>query len=294
MTHRTAALRKYFPVVMMVFLILVFEQVLAGQQDAKQSMDNKPLWEVGVGGFWGWLPDYPAASEYTARSIAVPYLVYRGEYWRVGDEDDRGAVSRRLLKNDRFELDLTFSAAFPVDSGDNDARDGMPDLDYLFGIGPQLIFKLINEPGRRKLNLNLQTRAVYSTDFSSLKHQGYVFNPKLNYTQEHITDLDLEVSARLGPIFATEKMMDYFYQVGPEFATFERPAYNAKAGYLGSYLTLGVTKRFNSRFRLFVGTQIGIHNSAANTDSPLFEDELNLSIFSAFSWTFIHSDQPAR
>ena len=257
-------------------------------------MEQKPLWEVGVGGFWGRLPDYPASSETTARSIAIPYLVYRGEYWRVGDDDERGAISRRFLKSDRFELDLTFSGSFPVDSGDNRAREGMPDLDYLFGIGPQLIFKLIDEPGRRELNLNLQARAVYSTDFSSLDHRGYLFNPKLSYTQEHVTGLDLEVSTRVGPVFATEKMLDYFYEVTPEFATLERPAYDAEAGYLGSYLSLGVTKRLSKRLRLFVGTQIGMHHGASNRDSPLFEDELNLSVFSAFSWTFFHSERSAR
>ena len=294
MTDSTAASGKRLPIVALAMLGLACGQALASQQDAELFSEQKPLWEVGVGGFWGSLPDYPASGETTSRSIAFPYLVYRGEYWRVGDDDERGAISRRFLRGDRFELDLTFSAAFPVDSEDNRAREGMPDLDYLVGVGPQLIIKLINEPGRRELNLNLQVRSIYSTDLSSINHRGYVFNPKLGYSQEHVTDLDLEVFTRVGPIFATEEMMDYFYEVSPEFATLERPAYDAKAGYLGTYLTLGATKRFNSRFRLFVGTQIGLHNGAANSDSPLFEEDLNLSFFSAFSWTFFHSDQPAR
>ena len=294
MPSRTSQLFRCLSFQILVCVVLCYGQAFAGDQDSSLKIDEDPLWEVGVGGFMGWLPDYPAAGENTRRSIVIPYLVYRGEYWRVGDDDERGAISRRFIRDDRFELDLTFSAAFPVDSEDNEAREGMPDLDYLFGIGPQMIFKLINEPGDRKLNLNLQARAIYSTDLSSIKHRGYVFNPKLNYTQEHVTDLDLEVYTRVGPVFATEKTMDYFYEVAPEFATLDRPAYNAETGYLGTYLTLGATKRFNSRFRLFVGAQVGIHQGASNRDSPLFEDELNLSIFSAFSWTFYHSDQPAR
>ena len=194
---------------------------------------------------------------------------------------------------DKYEFDFSLSAAFPVDSGNNNARRDMPDLDFLFGIGPQLIFKLINEPDRR-LNFNLQARAVYSTDFSSIDSRGYVFNPKLNYAREHVSDLDLKVFSSMGPIFASEKLMDYFYQVDPEFVTPARPAYDADAGYLGSNITLGVSKRFNKRFRLMLGTRLGIHTGASNDDSPLFRDELNVSVFSAFIWSIFQSEELVR
>jgi hypothetical protein len=224
----------------------------------------------------------------------VPVPIYRGDILRVGGEENRGAVSGRFIKNDRFEFDVSLSGAFPVDSESNNARRDMPDLDYLFGVGPQLRFKLINEPGRRKLNFNVQARAVYSTDFSSIDSRGYVFNPKLNYARQHVSDLDLKVFTSVGPIFATEKLMDYFYQVDPEFVTPTRPAYDADAGYLGSNMTLGVSKRFNKRFRLMLGTRLGIHTGATNDDSPLFKDELNVSVFSAFIWSIYQSEELAR
>lgn len=267
---------------------------LADSEEKKPSNDVKPLWEVGVGAFAGWLPDYPAAGESTVRALAVPYVVYRGDFWRVGGEENRGAVSGRFLKNDKFEFDVTLSAAFPVDSGDNDARRDMPDLDFLFGIGPQLIFKLINEPGKRRLNFNLQARAVYSTDFSSISHQGYVFNPKLSYSRERVTDLKLNLFTSAGPVLATEDLMDYFYEVAPEFATPTRRAYDADAGYLGSNITLGISKRFNKKFRAVLGTRLGIHYGASNDDSPLFEDNLNLGAFFAFAWSLAQSERPAR
>jgi len=277
-----------------VFILCVFEQSFADNKEEKTADDAKPLWELGVGAFSGWLPDYPAAGQNTVRTIAVPVPIYRGDILRVGGEENRGAVSGRFINKDRYEFDVSLSGAFPVDSGSNNARRDMPDLDFLFGIGPQLRFKLINEPGARKLNFNLQARAVYSTDFSSIDHRGYVFNPKLNYTREHVTGLDLKVFTSMGPIFATEKLMDYFYQVDPEFVTSTRPAYDADAGYLGSNMTLGVSKRFNSRFRLMLGTRLGIHSGATNDDSPLFKDELNVSVFSAFIWSFYQSEELAR
>ena len=278
----------------LVFILCVFEQSFADSKEEKTADDAKPLWELGVGAFSGWLPDYPAAGQNTVRTIAVPVPIYRGDILRVGGEENRGAVSGRFINKDRYEFDVSLSGAFPVDSGSNNARRDMPDLDFLFGIGPQLRFKLINEPGARKLNFNLQARAVYSTDFSSIDHRGYVFNPKLNYTREHVTGLDLKVFTSMGPIFATEKLMDYFYQVDPEFVTSTRPAYDADAGYLGSNMTLGVSKRFNSRFRLMLGTRLGIHSGATNDDSPLFKDELNVSVFSAFIWSFYQSEELAR
>ena len=277
-----------------MFILCVFEQSFADSKKEKAADDAKPLWELGVGAFSGWLPDYPAAGQNTVRTIAVPVPIYRGDILRVGGEENRGAVSGRFINKDRYEFDVSLSGAFPVDSGSNNARRDMPDLDFLFGIGPQLIFKLINEPGARKLNFNLQARAVYSTDFSSIDHRGYVFNPKLNYIREHVTGLDLKVFTSMGPIFATEKLMDYFYQVDPEFVTSTRPAYDADAGYLGSNMTLGVSKRFNSRFRLMLGTRLGIHSGATNDDSPLFKDELNVSVFSAFIWSFYQSEELAR
>jgi len=283
----------YRTVFLLAFIVSGFEPAFAESEEVGPLNHVRPLWEVGAGGFVGWVPDYPAAGQNTVRALAVPYVVYRGDILRVGGEENRGAVSGRFLNTEKYEFDISLSAAFPVDSGSNNARRDMPDLDFLFGIGPQLIFKLINEPDE-KLNFNLQARAVYSTDFSSIDGRGYVFNPKLSYTRENVTDLNLKVSTRVGPIFATEKLMDYFYTVDPEFVTPSRPVYDADAGYLGTNLSLSLSKRFNSRFRLIFGTRLGIHNGATNDDSPLFKDKLNVGVFSAFAWSFAQSREPAR
>ena len=277
----------------LVLLLLVCGQALADEKEEQPSISDKPLWEVGIGGFTGYLPHYPASEQNSMRYFAAPVPIYRGKILRVGEEN-RGAVSGRFINKKRYEFDVTLSAAFPVDSGSNDAREGMPDLDYLFGIGPQLIFKLIDEPDHRSLNLNLQARAVFSTDFSSINSQGYVFNPKLRYSHENLTGLDLKISTSAGPVFATEDLMDYFYEVKPEFVKPGRPAYDADAGYLGSNLTFAVSKRFNKRFRLWVGTRLGIYNRATNDDSPLFKDEVNTSFFMAFFWSIFQSEEPAR
>ena len=274
-----------------LYTLFCFEPTFAEEKSKAVKTEKKPLWELGVGAFSGWLPDYPASDEYNIRSLGLPYVIYRGDILRIGGEDNRGAISGRFVKNERYEFDVSLSASFPVDSDNNDARRGMPDLDFLFEVGPQLIFKLINEPNRRKLNLNMQLRAAFSTDLSEIDSRGFVFNPKLTYRHENLTDWNINTLVNLGPIFATERLMDYFYEVKPRFATFERPAYDADAGYLGSYMTLGASKRFNKRFRFFVGTRFGIHNGSINKSSPLFKDKINPSIFAAFAWSFFQSER---
>ena len=281
-------------VFLLAIIFLGFEPAYCESEDGIVLNGVRPLWEAGVGGFAGSLPDYPAAGQNTFHALALPYLVYRGEFLRVGGEENRGAVSGRFINNERFELDVSLSAAFPVDSSNNSARRNMPDLDFLFGIGPQLIIKLVNDPGHRKLDFNLQLRSIYSTDFSSINHRGYVFNPKLNYTHEHLTGMDLKLFTSIGPIFATEKLMDYFYKVDNEYVTPSRRAYDADAGYLGTNLTLGVSKRFDKQLRLILGTRLGIHYGATNDDSPLFREKLNLGVFAAFAWSFKQSELPAR
>jgi outer membrane protein len=159
------------------------------------------------------LPNYPAAEENTVRVFAAPVPIYRRKILRLGGEENRGAVSGRFINRERFQFDVSLSAAFPVDSGDNDARRDMPDLDFLFGIVPRLKLRLINEPDHTKLDLNLPPRAVYSTDFLSVDSQGYVFDPTLSYTRENSTDLELKVFASAESVFATEDLMDYFYEV---------------------------------------------------------------------------------
>jgi outer membrane scaffolding protein for murein synthesis (MipA/OmpV family) len=262
-------------------------------EDNTAGSDNnnitRPLWEIGFGAGGGWIPDYPASGQNHFNGLGFPFVVYRGDFLRVGDR--RGPVRGRFLNTDRYEFDVSLQAAFPVDSEDNDARRGMPDLDWLLGIGPQLKLKLFNNPGKNRLNLNFPFRAIFSTDLSSFVNRGYVFNPRLTYRHENITDRKLRLFVSAGPVFTTAKLMDYFYTVQPEFATSTRPAFDAKGGYLGSELTLGLTTRHTKKFRLFLGTRLGLYKGATNESSPLFRDELTIGVFTGFIWSLWQSDR---
>jgi len=263
----------------------------AEDETAKSGNNNitRPLWELGFGAGGGWEPDYPASERSHFNGIGFPFVVYRGDFLRVGDR--RGAVRGRFLNTDRYEFDISLQASFPVNSENNEARRGMPDLDWLIGIGPQLKLKLFNNPGKNRLNLNFPVRAIYSTDLSSVVNRGYVFNPRLTYRHENLTDRKLRLFVSAGSVFATNRLMDYYYAVPPEFATPTRPAIDAKGGYLGSEFSIRLATSHKKKFRLFLGTRVGLYKGAANKESPLFRSELNVGVFGGFIWSLWQSER---
>jgi len=246
----------------------------------------KPLWELCVGAGGTYSPDYPAADKNSLHGLALPYVIYRGDHLRLGGDSIAKGV---FVDNDYTELNVSLAASFNANSNDNDARRGMPDLDYLGEIGPQLKIKL-GELYGGKTELQLPVRAVFSTDFGRVDYRGYLFNPRFYYERQNIFNSSIDVHSSIGPSFATKKLQEYFYRVEPRFATATRPAYEADGGYLGSKITLGLSYGITDRVRVYVGGQVGYYGGAANEDSPLFRQKVNSSIHVAFTWSIFQRD----
>lgn len=245
-----------------------------------------PLWEAGMVGFATWNADYPASDENHVNALGLPFVIYRGDILRLGD----GSLARgRFIKTDRIEFDVSFNGSFPVDSDDNDARKGMPDLDYLGGIGPQLTITLL--PGKPEIHLALPVRAVFSSDLSDIEFRGIVINPKLMLQHQNIFDTGTRLNLNAGPVFATTELMAYFYGVEPQFVRPDRPAFDAGGGYLGTELNLGISKLFTDRLRGFAGGKLGHYGGSANEDSPLHRRNTNFSFWLGLSWAFYQSDR---
>ena len=149
-----------------------------GERPRARGLREKPVWEIGVVGGGGWLPDYPAADENHVQGIALPFAIYRGDFLRVGD----GGGPRGLFVDIPWlELNVGLDASFPVDSSDNDAREGMDDLDYLLEAGPKLIVKLRYDDPANDLDLSLAARGVISTDFANVRYEGITLSPAVTY-----------------------------------------------------------------------------------------------------------------
>ena len=256
-----------------------------------KDADTLPLWEVGIGagGLIG--PAYPASGETTTFGLALPYFVYRGDIIRFGD----GEIAKIIaLENERLEIGFSFDGSIPADSDDVDIRQGMPDLDYLFEIGPQLRYKVLEtdfqDQGQGQLNMALQARAVFSTDFSNVNSRGYVLEPNISYKHQGFFGEDTKITASIGAMFGTERLQDYFYEVDPQYARAGRPAFDADGGYIGTDINLSISKNITDRVRGFVGANANFHQGAENDSSPLFQEDVTFGIGAGFVWSLYQSE----
>jgi outer membrane scaffolding protein for murein synthesis (MipA/OmpV family) len=265
-------------VVFAVFVFFLPSAILAEEQ--------KPVWEIGFGVGAIYIPDYRGANEGRVYALPYPYFIYRGDIIKV----DRQTISGKIFKTDRVLLDVSFYGSVPVDSDKNDARAGMEDLDPSFEIGPALditIWK--NHENKFALKVNLPVRAVFSTDFESVTYEGWIISPRLNLEKGDVipgTGLNLGVS--VGPIFADNGYHDYFYRVKPVYATPWRPAYNAKSGYSGTTLTVGLNKAYK-RLRLNAFVSADYLRGSVIEDSPLVKRETSLMGGVSIAWVFFQS-----
>ncbi|MEX0618342.1 MAG: MipA/OmpV family protein [Pseudohongiellaceae bacterium] len=264
------------------------EAKVAGSEVA----EAEPLWELGVGAGALYGPDYPASSEHHLRGLALPYVVYRGDMFRIGDGQTARAIA---YESDRLEFDLSFLAAFDADSEHNELRGGMPDIDYLFQIGPQLTIKLADfrfeDESHSRLSLALQARAVFSSDLTRIDQRGYVFEPMLRYRHYDWLTPNLDVTVSLRPTWGSEHLHGYFFDVDSEYVTPERVAFSADSGYFGTGLNVYASYQLTEKSSVFFGLQTSFHHGAANTNSPLFEDQFTVGFGGGFIWSLFASER---
>lgn len=249
---------------------------------------EKPLWELGVGGGFLMMPDYRGSDKTRAYLLPFPYAVYRGGIFRL--EDKR--IAARIFATDRVTLDASGYGAVPVKSSDNGARVGMPDLDPTFEFGPALRIKLLDsKENKYLLSVALPLRAVCSTDFRSVRYEGFVFAPRLNFEKGDVipkTGLYLGVST--GPMFADRGYHKYFYDVEPVYAAVTRPAYAAGGGYSGSTLTVGLGKNYKQLiFNTFVSADF--LQGTVFEDSPLVKTKTSWMGGFSVTWVFLKSEK---
>ncbi len=251
---------------------------------------ERPLLELGVLAVGGTFPDYPAADQNHWQGAPLPYLVYRGDILRSDESGIRG----ELLRGDRIQLDVSLGGSLPVDSSDNDAREDMPDLDLMGEIGPNLRVILAREPEVQRLDLDIGLRAAFTTDFSAIDHRGFVLAPELSFKRVDLGLADSRLRLGIGPVFASGRYMDYFYEVEPRYARPGRPAYDADAGYLGTRLQGSYRISLSQRLSVTAGGRAEGFWGATNDDSPLFRRNVNLAALLGVAYSFYQSDTRAR
>jgi MipA family protein len=246
---------------------LVLVLVLGATPPGRAHASEQPLWEFGLGVGAVVFNDYRGASAMHAYPLPVPYFTYRGPILRA----DRDGLHGRFLNQRYVEFDLSANATAPVFSRNSAPRNGMPNLDSTVELGPSLIGHLWRADDERlRLDLRAPVRNAI-TLASPPRSIGWVFAPNLSLDyrpQGRAAGWNLGVLS--GPLYAQRRYHEYFYGVAPQYATAERPAYQAPGGYAGTQLLLALSRRYPN---YWIGAYVR-HDwlqAAVFSDSPLVQ-----------------------
>ncbi len=243
--------------------------------------EARAIWSLGLGGGGGVVPHYPAADQVSMRALVIPTFSYRGRILRADDEGTRARFLQRLLPvgswaTGTWEVDLSGSGAFPVGANENVTRRGMPPLEWIAELGPRVSYRLRLFNGRDRLRFSLPVRGVFSADpergVGRAAARGWATEPSIQWERRRsavwkwILEYSLDVY--------DAGVAGYYYTVAPQFATAERPAYEARGGYSGSNLSLAFIHTLPKANLFFAVSQSWFKNSA-NELSPLFRSLTN-------------------
>ncbi|MDH5599989.1 MAG: MipA/OmpV family protein [Gammaproteobacteria bacterium] len=251
-------------------------------ESARQS---KPMWELGVGVGGISIPHYRGSDQYANYVVPIPYFRYSGKRLQFDKEGGRFY----FYNSENIKLDISTAFALPVDSDDNRARTGMANLSMVVELGPRIQFSLYQSEDKNiRLRFALPLRQAY--ELGQFESIGWVFSP---YLQLRYFNSGWETAVSTGPVWATEKYHDYFYQVTPQYVTANRTQYDAQAGYSGSRVTLSISKRFDDIFFGLFARYDDLHG-ATYIDSPLVKQKDSFMIGIALSWVFKKSEKHSQ
>lgn len=227
--------------------------------------EDVPLWEVGAGVAGVSFPSYRGSDQSTILWVPVPYFTYHGDFLK----SDRHGTRASLLDTDALDLTISMALSPPASSDAVTARTGMPDLAATFEIGPQADITVWRSANRsRVLKLELPLRSAVTLE-NSVQDIGWVFHPKLNLDITDVPGLPgWNLGMQLGPLFGDQRQNAYLYSVAPQYATANRLAYEARAGYAGMQYLASFSKRYQ---RFWIGGFVRYDNlgGAVFQDSPL-------------------------
>lgn len=261
-----------FKASLMAVLLLAASGIRADQE--------RPLWELGLGVAALSFPAYRGSDETHNFMIPVPLVTYHGDFFKA----DRHGIRGSFFNSEVVDLTVSLALSPPARSDGIQVRQGMPDLEGSFEVGPQIDLTFWRSANRaRFFKLLLPLRTAITVE-KSPQNIGWVFHPKLNVD---ITDLPnlpgWNLGLLAGPVIGNQRQNAYYYSVAPDYARPDRPAYEATGGYAGMQYTVGFSKRFP---KFWVGTFLRYDNlsGASFADSPLLKQKDYFAAGVALTW----------
>jgi outer membrane scaffolding protein for murein synthesis (MipA/OmpV family) len=248
---------------------------------------KEPLWEVGLGGGGTYTPDYPGASQNHVWAIPFPWGIYRGDLLH---SDRHGNTRARFFHRAGWEFNASASGGLPASSSQNQARSGMPNLEWMAEVGPRLTVDLISYSSGSLLRFGLPVRAAFSTNGQHLRDRGFTVAPELLYDDPNAFGTRFDGFVLVTWNWLDRRFSDYFYSVDASEVADGRPVYRARGGYLQTDVNFGLMAPIHSRqVRLYAFTTLATLSGSANDHSPLFRSSFNASVSAVLIWTFAES-----
>lgn len=226
------------------------------------SHAKESLFELGIGVGSLVYPNYMGSKSTQSYTLPYPYMRYKSDYFNI----DKDGISGKIFDIKDLKLDLSLGGSLPASSENSKVREGMPDLHFIFEIGPKIIYTIFSH-GKASLFFELPIRAAFSTDLHSIAAQGLISTPEFKYELNYGI---MEFTIRSGVMYADAQYHSYFYEVAKEYETPTRRTYSALGGYSALKNRLGITFRKDNWWG---GGYISHYqlDGAIYEDSPLVE-----------------------
>lgn len=259
------------------FLLKIFNLPLNATES--ERVLGEVFSEVGAGFSMLDIPHYVGSEQSEIYALPFPYFYYQSDNVSL----NREGLKRHLIDSSRWNVDFSLSGSPPLKSKDNQARQNMPDLDWVGLAGPVFNYRLYQND-KHLLQLTLSTRLGLATDFSQFNPVGWETDLGLLWnTRISEAGVVWKIMASADLNYASQQYNDCYYSVDKIYTTNTRAEYQAKEGFGGYKLTFGINRREG---RFWMGAFVRYRNlsGASFIDSPLITTKQNYYTGIAFAW----------
>lgn len=248
--------------------------------DTEASAPKEGKWTFGIGIVGLSMPHYAGSDQTRGLLLPFPYINYKSEKVTI----DRNGIKRKLWDSENFDLVFSGGGSIRVNSDDNKAREGMPDLGWAGSVGPALNWYLSQD---KSLYMQTAIRKAFVID-DGIDGLGWQGETSLNWASQKTKFSSYGQKFYVAKVrlrYNTSKFNDYFYGVDAQYATNTRTAYEADGGYSGAQVLLGMNFVGES-YRAGFFARYSNLSGAAYDDSPLVLQDDNFSFGFSYAWLF--------
>lgn len=254
--------------------------------------EQEAYWDYGFGVGAVRYQQYPASNEFSYLAVPSPTFQYRGKILRA---DDRDGAHIYLFKGNKLTVELSGEGYPALESSNSNARSGMEDLPWVIALGPQLVWRGIDD-----LELGFGIYQATSTDFKMTRFAGQIYEARATYqfgfpfesygpfTQPGFSSAKITLGLQGG----SQEFQSIYFGVPTENVTVDRAAYDAHAGFLDYSLTYYQTFK-SGLFSISYGATVHNYDLSANRDSDLHKSDHNVTGFVGINYVLGQSSKPA-